>query len=911
MLVGGKKPQDLESIWDAKEKKLLGVVLEASFPDGERPFTCEVQKKKEGATKYKESKEAFSFGRRSAKESEWPQFFFTTPDESELKIKIYGKHRDKVSGSYELGAIENKVQPETIIGGEFQLPVKATKQKKGAGELADGTIKLRLYYSLQTELRPVGFNTFKYGYKDHLSKFKTGDLIAYSGTGILSALSQVLSGQPWSHLGLVCKLPNKWTNEENLYVVELTRNFNNFQDAFKEVAEPGVNIFRLNERLHQFHGNADIWWVPLKQEIAQPQAMIDWIGKLTARIEEVENVIPFVNNSRVCDFLQSRFKITPTFASMLDAYSSAFVHKALIAGGAATETIEADSAMGVPLANDIINLPCFAKPVRVRSEGEKSSVTQFSAANTSAFQAQLSGQLQHKLTAGGGGSASEYNRAPSVSSPPPVTAAALAAGRGRGSKLPPVALPPPAGRGAGRGAPMGAIAPQNGAPPPAAPGSVQRGPSVGAIPLPGAGRSSSVRLPRTRSEEEMDELQQNDRRKSLPDLGDRPPQLPARDRPSTRSSTDLSGAEFVLPPPPSFLAAAASSDGSAAPGMRPVNLPNRKDRMMQMSLRFSHSKNAMKNMGITEEFNEDKLEQSVAAIVAKMMDKATGIPIADIHWNGTNYTKCFLGCDAVDWMIKNNVSKTREDAVALANEILMAGKLYHITRRMAFVDGMELYKFEGDEETQGKVTGGIGLGEAIPNVFNVTLDDMMARQNSIKPGGAVPFIMEVLIKAVLDQNGKQTEGVFRVPTSLTDLQSLRDQFDNGDYSTGALQDPHLPACLLKLWLRELPEALIPAAYYAHAINCTNKEDRKSIMHALPVYNKNVIERLFDLLIEIATCVEKTKMNIANLAMVFSPCFLRCPATDPLVVMECLPKESMFVRALLEDYAESKGLPRNM
>ena len=38
--------------------------------------------------------------------------------------------------------------------------------------------------------------------------------------------------------------------------------------------------------------------------------------------------------------------------------------------------------------------------------------------------------------------------------------------------------------------------------------------------------------------------------------------------------------------------------------------------------------------------------------------------------------------------------------------------------------------------------------------------------------------------------------------------------------------------------------------------------------------------------------------------------MRCPATDPLVVMECLPKEGMFINRLLKDYIYMRTLQDN-
>jgi len=324
----------------------------------------------------------------------------------------------------------------------------------------------------------------------------------------------------------------------------------------------------------------------------------------------------------------------------------------------------------------------------------------------------------------------------------------------------------------------------------------------------------------------------------------------------------------------------------------------RREKMMNMSKKFGVSRLAIKSMGIEEEFNEDKPENAIDAIVARMCDPNTGIPIADINWQGSNYTKCFLGCDAVDWMVKTKVSSDRLQAVELANEILVSGKLYHISRRMAFIDGMELYKFEVDEDKSS-------VSDRIPRVFQTSLEDIMARQRQVTPDASVPKIMEVLIDAMTNLRASETEGIFRVPTSLTELEHLRKQFNTGDYSVAGMRDAHLPACMLKLWLRELSEALIPDYWYTTALYCEAPEQRQELFASLPEVNQSVIKRLFELLYSLSKCANKTKMDVPNLAMVFAPCFLRCPATDPLVVMENLPRESMFVHKSFKEYCEMR------
>jgi hypothetical protein len=47
-------------------------------------------------------------------------------------------------------------------------------------------------------------------------------------TGLLAAASQLITNSPYSHIGIALRLPNKWTQEEELYIVELTKNYNRY-----------------------------------------------------------------------------------------------------------------------------------------------------------------------------------------------------------------------------------------------------------------------------------------------------------------------------------------------------------------------------------------------------------------------------------------------------------------------------------------------------------------------------------------------------------------------------------------------------------------------------------------------------------------------------------------------------------
>ena len=84
----------------------------------------------------------------------------------------------------------------------------------------------------------------------------------------------------------------------------------------------------------------------------------------------------------------------------------------------------------------------------------------------------------------------------------------------------------------------------------------------------------------------------------------------------------------------------------------------------------------------------------------------------------------------------------------------------------------------------------------------------MELQAESHPNLKIPKIVPVLSSAVKNLGGFDVEGIFRVPGDTEQVYALRIQLDNGNYEVD-LDDPNTPASLLKLWLRELEEPLVP------------------------------------------------------------------------------------------------------
>lgn len=192
--------------------------------------------------------------------------------------------------------------------------------------------------------------------------------------------------------------------------------------------------------------------------------------------------------------------------------------------------------------------------------------------------------------------------------------------------------------------------------------------------------------------------------------------------------------------------------------------------------------------------------------------------------------------------------------------------------------------------------------------FGETLEDIMEQQRKDENSDLdIPAIMVFLSDAILKLNGCQTEGIFRVPGDADAISELRYQIEKKNFNLNGCTDPHVPASLLKLWLRELAEPVIPAYAYDESIEIGKKECDKDasvlaweLIESLPEINRLVIHYMTDFLKIIASPDNQkyTKMTLANLAMVFAPNFLRCPSDNPNIIFENTKFEQAFIRILI-------------
>ncbi|KAJ6240843.1 rho gtpase activation protein [Anaeramoeba flamelloides] len=195
-----------------------------------------------------------------------------------------------------------------------------------------------------------------------------------------------------------------------------------------------------------------------------------------------------------------------------------------------------------------------------------------------------------------------------------------------------------------------------------------------------------------------------------------------------------------------------------------------------------------------------------------------------------------------------------------------------------------------------------------PIVFNVTLEQCMQIQQKFYPNEIIPHILIFLIEKIKQNGGLQSEGLFRVPGNAKKIAELQDMLDKGDYeiTDKEMNHPFVFASTLKLWLRELNQPIIPFKYVEQIINIkiTNIDEIIQIAEKLPKLNQYSLAYLINFFKQLLNhkTIQKTKMDLQNLVLMFAPNLVRCENTKDLQFLVKLTKQrNVFLQVLIQKW----------
>jgi RalA-binding protein 1 len=189
-------------------------------------------------------------------------------------------------------------------------------------------------------------------------------------------------------------------------------------------------------------------------------------------------------------------------------------------------------------------------------------------------------------------------------------------------------------------------------------------------------------------------------------------------------------------------------------------------------------------------------------------------------------------------------------------------------------------------------------------MFGVSLQTAVYRSQLGSDGIELPTIFRQCID-YLEENSLEHEGIYRLAGVKSQIDAVKTLYDKETEVDLSDYDPNTVASLLKLYLRELPEPLIPARLMPKfdALTNLNTADTqlavlRLLIDELPLCNRLLLSWLLLHMNHIADKSDVNRMNISNLVIVFSPTL---QLSVPLMHLLYNHRENLFPNVEIKKY----------
>uniref|UniRef100_A0A3B4ATQ6 Uncharacterized protein n=1 Tax=Periophthalmus magnuspinnatus TaxID=409849 RepID=A0A3B4ATQ6_9GOBI len=161
-----------------------------------------------------------------------------------------------------------------------------------------------------------------------------------------------------------------------------------------------------------------------------------------------------------------------------------------------------------------------------------------------------------------------------------------------------------------------------------------------------------------------------------------------------------------------------------------------------------------------------------------------------------------------------------------------------------------------------------------PDVINSLVSVCSSNIREKNAGAIIPPVMSQTI-VYLKEKGLKTEGIFRRSARVQLIKDIQKLYNLGKpVNFEQYNDVHVPAVILKTFIRELPEPLLTFRVYNQVLELMKVESSlrvtrcKQIIESLPEYNFIVVKYLLYFLHMVSQESISNKMSPSNLACVF-------------------------------------------
>ena len=203
-------------------------------------------------------------------------------------------------------------------------------------------------------------------------------------------------------------------------------------------------------------------------------------------------------------------------------------------------------------------------------------------------------------------------------------------------------------------------------------------------------------------------------------------------------------------------------------------------------------------------------------------------------------------------------------------------------------------------------------------VFGLPLADAVEFCSPFNLDVTLPAVVYRSIEYLRFRRAANEEGLFRLSGSNIVVKTLKERFNTeGDIDLVDEQeyyDIHAVASLFKTYLRELPSPILTRDLHIEFLKVLEMESQDDkvtafnvLVHRLPSVNFELLRALSEYLLEVTDNVEKNKMSIRNMGIVFSPTINIPPPVFNLFLSEF---EAIFGSDPADRHAPAPGLQQD-
>eukprot|EP01080_Neovahlkampfia_damariscottae_P006953 gene6953-11115_t len=326
-------------------------------------------------------------------------------------------------------------------------------------------------------------------------------------------------------------------------------------------------------------------------------------------------------------------------------------------------------------------------------------------------------------------------------------------------------------------------------------------------------------------------------------------------------------------------------------------------------------------------------QDSISTFYEDFTDKEKGIDIQDRVYHWKTYKNCFLSCIATNW-IANYHSISKQASVSFGECCRKIGMFEHVSdQNKQFQDNFSFFHMNNYttfkqnlmtkyldfiEKTHdfGSFSYDIGLSEEqkikIKNTkqFEIDPDEVMKRENE---KGDVPMAFNQMINYLIMKDSHKIPGIFRISGSNEDIIDFRQRYDFGEkVDLNEADDIHVVASLFKLYLKSMPEPIIPFDLYSKFLELQEMEENQLIenfiilLKSISLTRKKMIIKLIMLMDKIQQNSTQNKMTKENLSIVVGVNVLRSSDPNPLILLQNTGKITFIFSSLIENYSNWKN-----